>query len=235
MHYNAEPALHKVAQRNTANLASIFKRIGHTSIIAETVASMINVHAVKEVEGISIVQMGALIYSLSQKDEYTGGHSLRVGRYATLIAGGLGLSEREVRVVGCAGLLHDIGKLAVPRSILINANELSKEEFAIIKNHPRMGHNMLIHMTDSATILNGVLQHHERLNGSGYYGVKGDDIHLCAKIIAVADTFDAIVTDRPYQKGVPPAEALKIMNGLCDRMLIDPHILTALASLPLCS
>ena len=135
------------------------------------------------------------------KDSYTNGHSSRVAEYASMFARRLGKSEEEIERIYNIALLHDIGKISVPIEILNKPGRLNDEEFAVMKTHPTVGHDILKNITIEPDLALGAQYHHERIDGKGYpAGLKGDEIPEIAKIIAVADTFDAMYSTRPYRK-----------------------------------
>ncbi len=144
----------------------------------------------------------AFARALDSRDRYTACHSANVARYAEMIAKEMGLSSKKCSDIKLAAQLHDIGKIGIPEQILNKPTKLTKEEFDIIKTHPNVGYNILkdIKRFQQNGVLDGILFHHERENGSGYpNGLKSDEIPLVAKIIAVADSFDAITSKRIYR------------------------------------
>ena len=153
-----------------------------------------------------------LVEVLEQKDPYTRGHSERVASYSLQIARNLGLADLDQ--IYSAALLHDIGKIAIPESVLRKTGALSKEEYDDIKTHPQRGFNLLLKSSQFEGILDGVLYHHERLDGSGYpCGLKGDEIPMQARIIAVADVYDALPSDRSYRPAMTLQEALALIEA----------------------
>lgn len=143
----------------------------------------------------------ALTASIDAKDRYTCGHSLRVAHLSQLLAKGIGLDEDEINRVRIAGLVHDVGKIGVPESVLSKPGHLTDEEFGQIKRHPEIGHRILKDIPQLRDILPGVLHHHERWDGTGYpHGVGGEEIPLYARIIALADSFDAMSSTRTYRE-----------------------------------
>lgn len=153
-----------------------------------------------------------LIEVLEQKDPYTRGHSERVASFSLQIAKALSLSNLEE--IYSAALLHDIGKIAIPESVLRKTGSLTKEEYDDIKTHPQRGFNLLLKSSQFEGILDGVLYHHERLDGSGYpCGLKGDQIPMQARIIAVADVYDALTSDRSYRPAMTIQEATAIIEA----------------------
>jgi len=164
---------------------------------------------------------------IKSKDEYTYNHCVNVAFYAMLIAKWLKLAEEEIDQVIQAGLLHDIGKVLIPDEVLNKPGKLSAEEFDIIKSHALLGyHSLNLFPEISQAIKDAVLLHHERSDGSGYpYGLQDHEIPLIAKIIAIADVYDAMTQDRIYKKGVNPFAAfemfLSIGMGIFDVQILN--------------
>ncbi|MBS7262775.1 MAG: HD domain-containing protein [Eubacteriales bacterium] len=138
---------------------------------------------------------------IDMKDAYTNGHSARVAKYSAMLAGALGKSEEEVEHIRNIALLHDIGKISIPDNILNKPGRLTDEEFAVMKSHSARGYEILKKIQIAPDLALGAGYHHERIDGRGYpRGVDGGEIPEVAQIIAVADTFDAMYSDRPYRK-----------------------------------
>jgi HD-GYP domain-containing protein (c-di-GMP phosphodiesterase class II) len=156
----------------------------------------------------------AIINAIDAKDTYTCGHSDRVASYAKRIAKRLGLSDDECERVFMAGVLHDVGKIGVPDAILSKPGKLTDFEYEIVKQHPRIGFEILEHLKQLNYVLPGVLHHHEAYNGSGYpSGLAGEDIPLHGRILAVADAYDAMTSNRPYRSGMPHEKAEAILRA----------------------
>lgn len=142
-----------------------------------------------------------MVRALEARDSYTRGHSDRVNRYSMAIGQALGLSKRDLKILDEASLLHDIGKIGVYDRILLKPAQLDAEEFEIMKSHPDLAHDMLKALPVFAEHIPLIQHHHERQDGSGYpHGLRGDEIPLGARIIQVADTWDAMTSDRPYRR-----------------------------------
>jgi putative nucleotidyltransferase with HDIG domain len=144
----------------------------------------------------------ALANALDSRDTYTLHHSENVARYSVEIAENMKLSEDLCKIIHIGGLLHDIGKIGVPENILTKPGKLTVDEYNLIKQHPTIGYEMIKHVTSFRKngILDIVLYHHERYDGKGYpEGLKGNEIPLVARIVAVADTFDAMTSKRVYR------------------------------------
>lgn len=160
----------------------------------------------------------AMSASMQSKSFYARGHSGRVAEYSTLICNELGLSARERNRIRLSALLHDIGKIGMDQNILTKPGELTAAEFEILKTHPARGVEMLRPVLEFADLLPGVELHHESLDGSGYpHGLKGDEIPQMARIIAVADTFDAMTHNRTYQDAMEGAYALRIIRTMAGK------------------
>jgi len=172
-----------------------------------------NMDLYHELQHFVINMVKSLVYAIEAKDIYTRGHSERVNRYAMLMAERLKLDKTEKEILNWASILHDIGKIGIPESVLNKPGSLDDEEFRIIKGHPEKGYNILEPLEQISECLPGVLHHHERYDGRGHpHGLKGEDIPFLARIIAVADTFDAITSSRAYRSSKSPEEALAIMD-----------------------
>lgn len=158
-------------------------------------------------------------------DEYTFYHSINVSILAILIGKWLKMPDKELRKLGYTGVFHDIGKCRVPREIINKPDNLDKKEWSVMKQHPIFGYNVLKKNNIlSSDVLMGVLMHHERKDGSGYpLGLKDDKIHTYGKIVAVADIFDAMMSDRVYRKKRPP---FQVAEYIADRSFdsLDPYV-----------
>ena len=166
--------------------------------------------------------------AVDEKDPYTRGHSDRVTRYAILIGQEMKLPATFLETLQISAQLHDVGKIGIEDRILKKPGALTAEEFEVMKTHTTKGANILREVTQLAEMLPGIELHHESLDGRGYpYGLKGDQIPMLARVIAVADTFDALTTNRPYQTAHTPEQALNIIHNLVGKRL-DPTAVTAL-------
>src|SRR5437868_4236335 len=151
-----------------------------------------------------------LAAAIDGKDPYTRGHSERVSRFSMAIAQRLGLPDDEIEKIRISALLHDVGKIAIDDNILKKPAALTDEEYEIMKKHPQKGYKIMSQIPAMKEFLPGMYMHHEMVNGKGYpQGLKGDEIPLMGKIVAVADTFDAVTTDRPDQQAMTFEDALK--------------------------
>jgi len=169
----------------------------------------------------------ALAATVDAKDHYTYGHSRKVSKYAVALAKAIGLPQDRVATIRAAGLLHDIGKVGIPDSILNKKGPLTEEEWEPVREHPKLGVEILRHIIDLANCLPAILHHHEHYDGSGYpSGLKGDSIPIEARILAIADAYDAITSPRPYHEQLPPEEALnELKRGIGTQF--DPELVDA--------
>src|ERR1700723_4167620 len=166
--------------------------------------------------------------AVDEKDPYTRGHSDRVTRYSLLLAHEMDLPTPFVEILQISAQLHDVGKIGIEDHILKKPGALTAEEFEVMKTHTTKGANILRPVTQLAEMLPGIELHHEALDGRGYpYGLQGEQIPLLARVIAVADTFDALTTTRPYQNAHTPEQALQIVQNLAGKRL-DPIVVAAL-------
>ncbi|HEX5704015.1 MAG TPA: HD domain-containing phosphohydrolase [Pyrinomonadaceae bacterium] len=151
----------------------------------------------------------ALAAAIDGKDPYTRGHSERVSRFSVATAEGLGLDEGEVEKIRVSALLHDVGKIGIDDRILKKPAALDDQEFEIMKTHPQKGYKIMSQIPAMREFLPGMYMHHEMINGQGYpQGLKGEEIPMQARIVSVADTFDAMTTERPYQAAMELEAAL---------------------------
>jgi HD-GYP domain-containing protein (c-di-GMP phosphodiesterase class II) len=169
----------------------------------------------------------AMSASMSTKSFYARGHSGRVAEYSTLICNELRLSPEESMRIRLSALLHDIGKIGMDQQILTKPGVLTPEEFAVLKTHTPRGAEMLRPVPEFADLLPGVELHHESIDGSGYpYGLQGDQIPLMARVIAVADTFDAMTHNRTYQDAMDGAYVIRIIRTMAGKKF-DEHAVEA--------
>lgn len=155
----------------------------------------------------------SLVKALEAKDSYTRGHSERVAYYATTLALRMGLPEKEIEILRRGALLHDIGKIGVKEEVLLKPGKLSFEEMELIKTHPSVGFEICKPLKSLSPCLCCIRSHHERMDGEGYPDhLAGKDIPLSAKIISVVDSFDAMITDRPYRNKMSQEQAVAIFT-----------------------
>jgi len=209
------------------NLQEIFRQAELKLLLSlsEQLAMIIdNTNLYKNLEQSVVNMVKSLVFAIEAKDRYTRGHSERVSTYCMLMGARLGLGKKEYEELKWSSILHDIGKIGIPESILNKKEPLTDAEFEIIKNHPYKGSIILRpieYLTDS---LPGIIHHHERFDGSGYPdGLKGEEIPLSARIIAVADTFDAINFSRSYRGASVDVNVLHTLEKLAGSQL-DPRL-----------
>lgn len=162
----------------------------------------------EEIRNTFLGAIKALAEALEAKDPYTNGHSKRVTELAVTIAGEAGMSEEDLDKIRLAGLVHDIGKIGVPETILHKPDRLTEQEFDFIKDHPAIGERILREIIRDQQVLEIVLHHHERFAGGGYPdGISGEEIPIGSRIMGVADAYDAMTSSRPYRSAMHPDQA----------------------------
>jgi response regulator RpfG family c-di-GMP phosphodiesterase len=187
--------------------------------LLSTAASLLASHAsnldlIREKEQLLVNTVRSLVTALDAKDAYTRGHSERVALFSKRIAETIGYDAASAERLYLSGLLHDVGKIGVSDAVLRKPDKLTPEEFAEIKKHPDEGWFILRDLEQMRYVLPGVLHHHEQVNGSGYPdGLAGKDIPLDARIMAVADAYDAMTSDRAYRAGMPHEKAISILKS----------------------
>ncbi|MFP4498014.1 MAG: HD-GYP domain-containing protein [Vulcanimicrobiota bacterium] len=185
--------------------------------------------SIESIRGIlkeSISTVGFMATTLDERDAYTYGHSERVSRYSAALAARLNLPAQEVEKVKNAGLIHDLGKITIPDSVLRKASHLDDVEFDVMKSHTHAPIMLFRSFTLLSRVvpLQAAMYHHERYDGEGYvFGLKGEEIPLVSRILAVADTYDAITSDRPYRKRLPEEEA-RVRIQEASGTQLDPKI-----------
>jgi len=173
----------------------------------------------------------SLVQSIQARDHYTETHSRNVTKFAIKIAEAMQCSTNEIEALKISGTLHDIGKTAIPDNVLLKPGPLTEEEYAVIKTHPAIGENILKSITLFDTERKIIRHHHERWDGKGYPdGLSGTDIPMLSRILSVADSFDAMISDRPYRKGLKIEKAIDELkrnsNLQFDRTVVDAFITT---------
>ncbi|HTP64178.1 MAG TPA: HD domain-containing phosphohydrolase [Geobacteraceae bacterium] len=197
----------------------------------EAAAAIKKAQLYEEISSLFIQTVEALASSVDAKDPYTFGHSNRVARLTSAICEGLGMSRKEVRQVELAAILHDIGKIGTPESILQKPERLDPEEMSKIREHSAKGAQILSNIDELHDVIAWIRHHHEWYDGNGYPdGLSSDAIPLQARIIAVADAFDAMTSDRPYRKGMSDDVAVANMEE-CSGSQFDPQILMVFKSI----
>ncbi|MDO8587493.1 MAG: diguanylate cyclase [Armatimonadota bacterium] len=175
----------------------------------------------------SVATIAALAAAVDAKDHYTKGHSESVAKYAVAIANELHMSDEEKFSVRIAALLHDVGKIGMPDTILKNPGALSAEQRQIVRDHPSVGESIVKQVPQLQKILPGILYHHERYDGAGYpCGLLGDHIPLLARIICVADSFDAMTSNRPYREAMTTDVAIAQLRASTGKQF-DPRLVDA--------
>jgi putative two-component system response regulator len=168
-----------------------------------------------------------LANAVEAKDKCTEGHVQRVSEMAVLLGKKLSLASHEITALRYGGILHDIGKIRVSDTILNKPEPLSGEERQIINQHPLVGYKICLPLKKTLGIaIDMILHHHEKLDGSGYpEGLKGNDISVAARIMAIADIYDALISDRPYKKGMSHQQAMSILSREADAGQLDKTII----------
>lgn len=185
----------------------------------------------EKMEKLSMQIVTTLSGAMDAKDTYTNGHSLRVAEYSREIARRLGFSEEDQHDIYIMGLLHDVGKIGVPDAVINKPAKLTDEEFSLIKNHPVMGARILKNITEFPKMVTGARWHHERYDGKGYPdGISGEDIPLEARIIAVADAYDAMSSRRSY-RDILSQEVVRIEVVKGKGTQFDPEIAEVMLSM----
>lgn len=181
----------------------------------------------QQIENLFVDALLSLANAIETRDGYTGGHVDRVTRYAVATGKEMGLAGDSLRHLWVGALLHDVGKIGVPDHILKKPGRLTDDEYEVMKRHPVTGAAILERSSFLRPALPGVLHHQEKWDGTGYpYGLKGEEISLEGRILAVADTFDAIVSSRPYRGGRPPQAAVEELHR-CAGTQFDPSVVEA--------
>ncbi len=201
-----------------------------SSVASVLSAHSCNVDLYNQHQQLVISFVSSLVRSLDAKDPYTRGHSERVALIARRLGEEMNLPADDLKDIYLSGLVHDIGKIGVDDAILRKPGRLTEEEMSHIQRHPEIGFNILSGLKNLKSILPGVRFHHESYNGKGYpVGLKGESIPLMARIIAVADSFDAMGSDRPYRQGMPISKVSEILErGAGDQW--DPQVISAFFS-----
>jgi len=193
----------------------------------QVAVALSNATLIEELDQLNWGTLKALARAVDAKSSWTAGHSTRVTDTVLKIGAAMGLSPEKLDDLHRAALLHDIGKVGVPAAILDKPGALDDEEYALIKKHPAIGARILDPIASYKDILPMVIQHHERYDGKGYPGgLSGDEIDIGARILAVADTFDAVKSDRPYRKGWPLERAIDLITKEAGHQF-DPDVVEA--------
>ena len=198
-----------------------------TSIGSQVAVAIENYRLNLDVERTYVETIMALALAVEAKDPYSAGHSKRVGFYARQIGEVLGLDEETLRVLNDAGVLHDIGKIGIKDDILLKPNPLTPDEEKIMQQHSVIGEAIVKPVRSLQKVVALVRHHHERFDGAGYpSGLKGEAVPLGARILSVADTYDSMITDRPYRKRLTTDEAKAELQRFAG-IQYDPKIVQA--------
>ena len=198
-----------------------------TSLADQVAIALDNSRLYQELEEMFFQTAESLADAIEKRDSHTGGHTQRVTLYSQAIAKYLQLTPSERKWVKITSVLHDIGKIGIEDDILKKPKPLSPEEFHIIKRHSNMGAEIIEHIRQLKEIIPGVKYHHEQVDGKGYPdGLRGEDIPILAKIVAVSDTYDAMTTDRPYRKAIEKKMAIDELKR-CSGTQLDKEVVEA--------
>ena len=171
------------------------------------------------------VVLFALARSIEAKDPYTNGHCERLAELYVGLGQRIGLPEEQIVALRRGGIVHDIGKVAVPDSILLKRGPLAEEEWRIMREHPAVGERICAPLKSFRLVLPIIRSHHEKFDGSGYPdGMRGETIPITARIMQLADVFDALTTERPYKRAFPTEEAFRVMEAEVAKGWWDPHL-----------
>lgn len=221
-----------VSSINECNLFQYILKPFEPSDLQVAVDNGIKKYNLSEAKRLMLRDLSELFYktlksiscALDAKDAYTNGHSLRVTLYSLMLANELHLDNHTLESIETAGLLHDIGKIGIPQSVLCKNGKLTDEEFAIMKSHPEKGEKIIMNIEKLKMVSHWLKSHHERWDGRGYpQGLSGEDIPLSARIIAIADTYDAMTSTRPYRTALAHEVAIGEIQK-CAGTQFDPAL-----------
>ena len=177
-----------------------------------------------KVQDLLLESMKAIVTALEERDPYTHGHSVRVMEYACLIGRKISLTAKELKDLELASLFHDLGKIGIPDHVLLKPGRLDPEEFKIMQSHPEKSSRIIGSISEFKDLIPIILHHHERFDGKGYpLGLKGDQIPIGARIILLADTYDAMTSSRAYRNALPREIAIQEIKD-CKGTQFDPFI-----------
>jgi putative two-component system response regulator len=198
--------------------------VDRTELLARVRSLLKLKHRTDELERAEAV-LFSLARSIEGKDPYTHGHCERLSQYSARLGEQLGLPEDQITALRRAGVVHDVGKIAVPDSILLKPGRLTPEEWTIMREHPVVGERICSPLKSFRLVLPIIRHHHEKLDGSGYPdGLRGDAIPVTARVLQIVDVYDALTTDRPYKKAFSIASALETMKQEVEKGWWDPQI-----------
>src|SRR2546428_1015794 len=200
------------------------KPVDESELVAH-VRSLLSLKAhTDELERAELV-LFALARCIEGKDPNTEGHCERLSGYSVQLGKEIGLPEEQLVALRRAGIVHDIGKVAVPETILLKPGRLTPEEFLVVQHHPVLGERICAPLKSFRLVLPIIRHHHEKLDGSGYPdGLRGDAIPITARVLQIVDVYDALTTERPYKKAFPVTDALQMMKREVAKGWWDPHI-----------
>src|SRR6202167_2671170 len=205
--------------------------VDRTELLARVRSLLKLKHRTDELERAESV-LFTLARSIEGKDPYTHGHCERLADYSARLGEQLGLSEDQLTALRRAGIVHDVGKIAVPDAILLKPGRLTPEEWAIMHEHPLVGERICAPMKSFRYVLPIIRHHHEKLDGSGYPdGLRGNAIPVTARVLQIVDVYDALTTERPYKKAFSITDALEIMKQEVAKGWWDPDIFQHFARL----
>lgn len=198
------------------------------TFVDETVSSFENAFLFEDIQKAYYETIKALVIAMESKDPYTHGHGERVARYAVRIARTLGLPREEIRIINFFSILHDIGKIGVPEEVLGKPGKLTAREWDLIRRHPAIGESIIEPIEFLRPVRKLLRHHHEWYNGRGYPDrLKGEEIAIAARVLAVADAFDAMQSDRPYRKAFSKDRAIQEIRKASGTQF-DPKVVKAL-------
>ncbi|MHB8515662.1 MAG: diguanylate cyclase domain-containing protein [Dehalococcoidia bacterium] len=223
--YFGSSRVHAFSEQDVAMMASVAAQIAPSLQIASLHVEL--KRSYDELKDAHLEAILRLAYAAEARDPYTGRHLHRIKAFTAVLGRQMGLNDEQLEALGYGAVVHDLGKLRIPDSILIKAGELSDDEWKIMKRHPEYGAEFLGTSPFYDVARQVAMYHHERWNGSGYpHGLKGEEIPLAARIVSVADVYDALTSDRPYKVAWPPERALAELIQMRGKTLC-PHSVDA--------
>jgi len=198
--------------------------VDRTELLARVTSLLRLKHRTDELERAESV-LFSLARSIEGKDPYTHGHCERLADYSARLGEQLGLAEDQITALRRAGIVHDVGKIAVPDAILLKPGRLTPDEWTVIREHSAVGERICAPLKSFRFVLPIIRHHHEKLDGSGYPdGLRGDAIPIAARVLQIVDVYDALTTDRPYKKAFSITDALQTMKEEVSQGWWDPNI-----------